>query len=248
VKVIVIGGTGRIGSGVVQKLGERGHEAVPASPELGVNTITSEGLPGALEGSAVVVDVTNSPVLEGEAVLRFFETSTRNLIDAERSSGVGHHVALSVVGTDRLLESSYFQGKIAQEELIQGSPIPYTIVRATQFFEFIHGIAEGATDGDTARVAPVWIQPMAADDVATAVAKAAAGPPANGIVEVAGPERVRLDELIRRDLAKHHDPRHVVADPAARYFGASLDEGTLVPGDDAILAETRYDDWFDRAD
>jgi uncharacterized protein YbjT (DUF2867 family) len=243
-KVVVIGGTGLVGSKLVEKLVEHGQEAVPASPDSGVNTLTGEGLAEVIEGADVVVDVSNSPSFEAEAVLAFFETSTRNLIEAEAAAGVGHHVALSVVGTDRLAESGYFRGKIAQEKLIQESPIPYTIVHATQFFEFAKGIADGATDGDTVRLAPVLIQPMAADDVAAAVAKAAVGPPVNGIVEVAGPEQFRLDEFIRRGLESRDDPREVVADPDARYFGARLDERTLVPDGDASLAETHFEDWL----
>jgi uncharacterized protein YbjT (DUF2867 family) len=243
-KIVVIGGTGLIGSKLVEKLREHGHEAVPASPDSGVNTLTGEGLADVLEGAAVVVDVSNSPSFEDEAVLAFFETSTRNLLEAEAAAGVGHHVALSVVGTDRLSESGYFRGKIAQETLIEGSPIPYTIVHATQFFEFAKGIADGATDGDTVKVPPVLIQPMAADDVAAAVGKAAVGPPANGIVEIAGPEQFRLDEFIREALAAHDDPRDVVTDPDARYFGARFEERTLLPDDDAALAETRFEDWL----
>ena len=245
-KIVVIGGTGLVGSKLVEKLREHGHEAVPASPDSGVNTLTGEGLAEVLEGADVVVDVSNSPSFEDEAVLAFFETSTRNLLEAEGAAGVGHHVALSVVGTDRLSESGYFRGKIAQETLIEGSPIPYSIVHATQFFEFVKSIADGATDGDTVRLAPVLIQPMAADDVAAAVAKAAVGPPVNGIVEVGGPEQFRLDEFIRRGLEARDDPRDVIADPDARYFGAKLDERTLVPDGDASLAETHFEDWLNQ--
>ena len=243
-RIVVIGGTGLVGSKLVGKLREHGHEAVPASPDSGVNTLTGEGLADVLEGAQVVVDVSNSPSFEDEAVLAFFETSTRNLLEAEAAAGVGHHVALSVVGTDRLSESGYFRGKIAQEKLIEGSPIPYSIVHATQFFEFVRSIADAATDGDTVRLAPVLIQPMAADDVAAAVGRTAVGPPVNGIVEVAGPEQFRLDEFIRRGLEERDDPREMIADPEARYFGARLDERTLVPGDDASLAETRFEDWL----
>jgi uncharacterized protein YbjT (DUF2867 family) len=245
-KIVVIGGTGLIGSKLVEKLREHGHEAVPASPDSGVNTITGEGLAEVLEGAQVVVDVSNSPSFEDEAVLTFFETSTRNILEAEAAAGVGHHVALSVVGTDRLSESGYFRGKIAQEKLIEESPMPYSIVHATQFFEFVKSIADAATDGDTVRLAPVLIQPMAADDVAAAVGRTAVGPPVNGIVEVAGPEQFRLDELIRRGLEERDDPREVVADPDARYFGAKLDERTLVPGDGAAFAETRFEDWLNQ--
>jgi uncharacterized protein YbjT (DUF2867 family) len=246
-KIVVIGGTGLIGSKLVAKLREHGHEAVPASPDSGVNTLTGEGVADVLAGADVVVDVSNSPSFEDEAVLAFFETSTRNLLEAEAAANVGHHVALSVVGTDRLSESGYFRGKIAQETLIEGSPIPYSIVRATQFFEFVKSIADAATDGDTVRLAPVLIQPMAADDVAATVGRTAVGPPVNGIVEVAGPEQFQLDELIRRGLEERNDPRQVIADPEARYFGARLDERTLVPGDDARLAETRFEEWLDQS-
>jgi uncharacterized protein YbjT (DUF2867 family) len=245
-KIVVIGGTGLVGSKLVEKLREHGHEAVPASPDSGVNTITGEGLAEVLEGAQVVVDVSNSPSFEDEAVLAFFETSTRNLLEAEEAAGVGHHVALSVVGTDRLTESGYFRGKIAQETLIEGGSIPYSIVHATQFFEFVKSIADAATDGDTVRLAPVLIQPMAAEDVAAAVGRTAAGPPVNGILEVGGPEQFRLDEFIRRGLEAREDPRDVIADPDARYFGARLDERTLVPDDDAGLAETNFEDWLNQ--
>ena len=246
-KIVVIGGTGLIGSKLVEKLREHGHEAVPASPDSGVNTLTGEGLAEVLSGAQVVVDVSNSPSFEDEAVLAFFETSTRNLLEAEGAAGVGHHVALSVVGTDRLSESGYFRAKIAQEKLIEGSPIPYSIVHATQFFEFVKSIADAATDGDTVRLAPVLIQPMAAEDVAAAVGRTAVGSPLNGIVEVAGPEQFRLDEFIRRGLEARDDPREVIADPDARYFGARLDERTLVPGDDAGLAATHFEDWLSQS-
>jgi uncharacterized protein YbjT (DUF2867 family) len=243
-KIVVIGGTGLVGSKLVEKLREHGHEPVPASPDSGVNTLTGEGLADVLGGASVVVDVSNSPSFEDEAVLAFFETSTRNLLEAEQTAGVGHHVALSVVGTDRLSESGYFRAKIAQEKLIEESPIPYSIVHATQFFEFFKSIADAATDGDTVRLAPVLIQPMAADDVATAVGRAAVGPPVNGIVEVAGPEQFRLDKFIRQGLEARNDPRKVIVDPDARYFAARLDERTLVPGNDAGLGETRFVDWL----
>jgi uncharacterized protein YbjT (DUF2867 family) len=246
-KIVVIGGSGLIGSKLVAKLGEHGHEAVAASPRSGVNTITGEGLAEALDGASVVVDVSNSPSFEDAAVLEFFETSTRNLLAAETVAGVGHHVALSVVGTERLSESGFFRAKIAQEKLIKESSIPYSIVHATQFFEFVGSIAEAAADGDTVRLAPVLIQPMAAEDVAGAVGRVSVGSPVNGTVEVAGPERFRLDELVRRGLSARDDPREVIADPHARYFGAELGERTLVPGDDAILTETRFDDWLSRS-
>jgi uncharacterized protein YbjT (DUF2867 family) len=246
-KIVVIGGTGLVGSKLVRKLGEQGHQAVPASPDTGVNTLTGEGLAQALNGAAVVVDVSNSPSFEDSAVLKFFETSTGNILKAETAAGVGHHVALSVVGTDRLQESGYFRAKIAQEKLIRESSIPYSIVHATQFFEFVKSIADGATIGTTVRLAPVLIQPMAAEDVASAVGRIAVGTPVNGVVEVAGPEEFRLNELIQRGLRERHDPREVVADPDARYFGALLDERTLLPGTGAVLAETRFEDWLNQA-
>jgi uncharacterized protein YbjT (DUF2867 family) len=243
-KIVVIGGTGLIGSKLVAKLREQGHEVVAAAPNSGVNTITGEGVDEALKGASVVVDVSNSPSLEGEPALAFFETSTGNLLAAEAKAGVRHHVALSVVGTDRLSESGYFRAKIAQEKLITGSSIPYSIVHATQFYEFVKSIAAAATDGNRVRLAPVLIQPMASDDVASAVARVAVGSPVNGIVEVAGPEKFRLDELIRVGLKAQNDPREVVADPSARYFGAALTERMLVPGDDARLGGTRFEDWL----
>jgi uncharacterized protein YbjT (DUF2867 family) len=244
VKIIVIGGTGLVGSKVVAKLRASGLEAVAASPDSGVNTITGEGLAEVLTGASVVVDVSNSPSFEDAAVLAFFETSTRNLLAAESEAGVRHHVALSVVGTERLPASGYFRAKQAQEKLIRESPIPYSIVHATQFFEFAKGIADAATDGDTVRVAPVTIQPMAAEDVANAVASVAVGEPVNGTIEIAGPEQFRLDEFIRRGLVARRDPREVIADPRARYFGAELDDRTLVPADGARLATTRFQDWL----
>ena len=240
-KIVVIGGTGLIGSRLVTKLDEHGHDAIPASPNTGVNTVTGEGLSEVLIGASVVVDVSNSPDWDDDAVMRFFQTSSRNLLAAEAAAGVGHHVALSVVGTDRLLESGYFRAKLAQEELIQDSAIPYSIVHATQFFEFMNGIADAATDGNTVRVPPALIQPMAADDVASALARVAVEPPLNGIVEVAGPDEFRLDELIRGVLRASHDPREVIADPQASYFGITPGERTLLPGDDARLGATRFD-------
>jgi uncharacterized protein YbjT (DUF2867 family) len=243
-KIVVIGGSGLIGSKLVKKLREHGHDAVAASRDSGVNTLTGEGLAEALRGASVVVDVSNSPSFEDAAVLNFFEMSTRNLLAADAEASVGHHVALSVVGTERLSESGYFRAKIAQEKLIKESSIPYSIVRATQFFEFVKSIADAATDGSMVRLAPVLIQPMAADDVADAVASIALGAPVNGTVEVAGPEQFRLDELIRRGLSARNDQREVVAYPQARYFGAVLSERTLVPGDNARLGETHFEDWL----
>jgi uncharacterized protein YbjT (DUF2867 family) len=218
-----------------------------AALDSGVNTLTGEGLAEALAGAAVVVDVSNSPSFEDAEVLKFFETSTGNIVDAEAAAGVGHHVALSVVGTERLSESGYFRAKNAQEKMIERSPIEYSIVHATQFFEFIERIADDATDGNTVRVAPVLIQPMAAEDVASALGRISVGSPVNGIVEVAGPQRFRLDELIRRFLRERGDPREVITDPHARYFGVELEERTLLPGDEARLAETRLEDWLSQA-
>jgi len=245
-KIVVIGGSGLIGSKLVKKLREHGHETVAASRDSGVNTLTGEGLAEALRGASVLVDVSNSPSFEDAAVLKFFETSTRNLLGAEAEARVGHHVALSVVGTERLSESGYFRAKIAQEKLIKESSIPYSIVHATQFFEFVKNIAAAATEGNTVRLAPVLIQPMAADDVAKAVGRIAVGAPVNGIVEVAGPEQVRLDELIREGLKARQDPREVVADPQSRYFGAMLSERTLVPADNARLGEIRFQEWLNQ--
>lgn len=251
-KIVVIGGTGLIGSKVVAGLTEQGHEAIPASPRSGVNTITGEGLADAVAGAAVVVDVSNAPSnanapgWDDQAVLDFFQTSTRNLLAAEAAAGVGHHVVLSVVGTDLLTESGYFRAKLAQESLVRESIVPYTIVRATQFFEFIAGIADAATDGITVRLPPVFFQPMAADDVARAVVKAALAAPVNGIVEVGGPDQFRLDELIRERLGATGDPRTVVTDPQARYFGITPGERALVAGDGASLATTHYADWLEK--
>jgi len=243
-KIIVIGGSGLIGSKVVKKLREQGHEAVAASPSSGVNTITGEGLAGVLKGASVVVDVSNAPSWEDAAVMTFFETSTRNLLAHEAAAGARHHVALSVVGTERLLESGYFRAKIAQEDLIKGSSIPYSIVRATQFYEFIKGIADLSTEGNKVRLPAALIQPMAADDVASAVARIAVGPPVNGTVEVGGPERFRLDELVRHFLAARQDPREVISDPQARYYGVKLSQRTLVPEDNAKLGKIRFDEWL----
>ena len=246
-KIVVIGGTGLIGSKVVEKLKAKGHEAVAAAPNTGVNTLTGEGLAGALRGASVVVDVSNAPLWEDKAVMNFFETSTRNLLAQETAAGVRHHVALSVVGTERMLESGYFRAKLAQEKLIKSSSIPYSIVRATQFFEFVKGIADASTDGNIVHLPAVLIQPMAADDVASAVCRVALGSPLNGTVEVGGPEQFRLDEFIRRGLAARKDPREVVADPKARYYGIRVSETTLIPNGDARLASMHFEDWLSPA-
>lgn len=245
-KIVVIGGTGLIGSKLVTLLAADGHEAVAASPGTGVNTLTGDGLADVLTGADVVVDVSNSPSFEAAAVLEFFTTSTGNLLAAEAVAGVRHHVALSVVGTQRLPDSGYFRAKIAQEELIESSPIPYSLVHATQFFEFVGGIVDSATDGSTVRLAHVLIQPMAADDVAAALRDVAVGAPTNARVDIAGPERFRLDDLGRRFLAAHDDAREVVTDPAATYFGAVLQEDTLVPLGDATLGTTTFEGWSAR--
>ena len=243
-KIVVIGGTGLIGSKLVNKLREQGHEAVAAAPNTGVNTLTGEGLAEVLKGASVVVDVSNAPSWEDAAVLNFFETSTRNLLAYEKAAGVGHHVALSVVGTDRLSESGYFRAKIAQEKLIKESPIPYTIVHATQFFEFLKGLADISVVDGKVHLPPVLFQPMAADDVANAVGKVAVGPPATGIVEIGGPEQFRIDELVRRRLAALKDPREVIADPNALYSGARITDETLVPGKNPRLGDTRFETWL----
>ncbi|MFI7635112.1 SDR family oxidoreductase [Nonomuraea sp. NPDC049400] len=245
-KIVVIGGTGLIGSKLVAKLGEHGHEAVAAAPNTGVNTITGEGLAEVLAGAQVVVDVSNSPSWEETAVREFFETSTRNLLAAEAAAGVGHHVALSIVGTERPPGNAYFRAKVAQEQLIEKSSIPFSIVHATQFFEFVRGIADNATEGNTVRMPPVLFQPMAGDDVAQAVGRVAVGTPLNGMVEVGGPEQVRMDEFFRDALAAWGDPREVVTDPHALYFGGELLERSLVPDDGATLGQIRYRDWLDR--
>ena len=246
-KIVVIGGSGLIGSRVVTNLKADGHEAVAASPNSGVDTITGKGLAEALRGAAVVVDVSNSPSFEDAAVMKFFKTSTHNLLTCEAAAGVGHHVALSIVGTERFSNNGYFRAKVAQEKLIKESSIPYSIVQATQFFEFLKSIADVATQGNVVRIAPVLFQPIAADDVAAAVAKVAIGAPLNGAVEIAGPERGRFDGLIRQALSARKDPREVVADPSAPYYGAIPAERTLVPGDGARLGEIRLDDWLGRS-
>jgi uncharacterized protein YbjT (DUF2867 family) len=243
-KIVVIGGTGLIGSKLVKQLREQGQEAIAASPTNGVNTITGEGLADALKGASVVVDVTNSPSWEDAAVLNFFETSTRNLLQYEAAAGVGHHIALSVVGTERLLESGFFRAKLAQENLIKASSIPYSIIRATQFFEFVKSIGDFSTMGNEVRMPPALFQPMAADDVASSTGKIAMGSPVHGTVEIAGPEQFRLDELIRRDLAARKDPRKVISDPHGRYYGIQVGQRTLLPNDDARLGDTRFETWL----
>jgi uncharacterized protein YbjT (DUF2867 family) len=246
-KIVVIGGTGLIGSKLVKKLGDQGHEALAASPDTGVNTFTGEGLAEALEGAQVVVDVANAPAWGDAEVLEFFQTTSANLLAAEADAAVGHHVALSVVGTERLQDSGYFRAKLAQEELVKGGPVAYTIVRATQFFEFIGRIADSAADGDTIRLSPASVQPEAAGDVAATLADVAVGAPLNDTVELAGPEVFRLDELAQRVLDANGDPRRVTTDVHARYFGVELDDQSLTPGDDARIAPTRFEDWLSAA-
>src|SRR5437764_2966736 len=245
-KIVVIGGSGLIGSKLVEKLAAHGHQAVPASPNSGVNTLTGEGLAEVLKGASVVIDVSNSPSWEDAAVLKFFETSTRNLLTHEAAAEVGHHVALSVVGTDRLAESGYFRAKIAQEKLIKESSIPYSIVHATQFFEFLKALADISLVGDKVHLPPVLFQPMAADDVATLVGSIAIGSPVNGTVEIGGPAQFRIDAIVQRRLAHLGDPRQVVADPNALYSGAKISERTLLPGNDARLGETRFETWVNQ--
>lgn len=246
-KILVIGGTGLIGSKLVKLLAERGHEAIAASPATGVNTVTGEGLDAALAGVDVVVDVANSPSFEDKAVLEFFQISGRNLLAAEKRAGVRHHVALSVVGTRRLAESGYFRGKIAQEDLIEAAGIPYTIVHSTQFFEFLGGIVQSGTQGDEVRLSSAYVQPIASDDVAQAMADATLGAPVNGIVEIAGPEKVRLSELAQRYMGRIGDSRSVRADAGVRYFGALLDDSTLVPGTSPRLGKIDFETWFSRS-
>ncbi|CAG2131144.1 NmrA-like family protein [compost metagenome] len=245
-KIVVIGGSGLIGAKVVARLVAQGHDVVAASPKTGVNALTGEGLDTALAGAQVVVDVANSPSFADDAVLHFFETSGRNLAAAEKAAGVAHHVALSVVGTDKLAQSGYFRGKIAQEALIRGAGIPYTIVRSTQFLEFLGAIVQSAGDSDTLRITPALIQPIASDDVADAVADAALAAPVNGIVEIAGPERFQMSDLVQRYLKATGAAKIAVADPAARYFGAELEEGTLVPEGEARLGHISFSDWMHR--
>jgi uncharacterized protein YbjT (DUF2867 family) len=243
-KIVVIGGTGLIGSKVVTCLKEEDHEAVAASPDSGVNTLTGEGLPEVLEAASVLIDVSNSPSFEDEAVMEFFTTSTTNLLAAEADAGVRHHVALSVVGSERLSDSGYLRAKNAQEKLIRDSTIPYSIVHATQFFEFAKRIADEATDGDTVRLPHALLQPMAADDVAAAVCEISQREPADGVIEIAGPEEFHFDEFIQQGLMAKGDPRTVVADPKARYFGAQLQERSLLPTNAVHIGEIRFSDWL----
>jgi uncharacterized protein YbjT (DUF2867 family) len=243
-KIVVIGGTGLIGSKVVQKLTQKGHEAIAAAPNTGVDTVTGEGLAEALRGADVVVDVANSPSFEDKAAMDFFQAAGRNITAAEVAAGVKHHVALSVVGTDQMQDSGYFRAKLAQERIIQSSPIPYTLIHATQFFEFVRAIAQFSTVGDMVRLPPVQFQPIAAQDVASALAQAALAAPINGVIEIAGPDRFTLDEPIRQTLAHDGDGRKVVADPAAPYYGIKVGETTLVPGAGAHLGPTKFDWWL----
>jgi uncharacterized protein YbjT (DUF2867 family) len=243
-KIVVIGGSGLIGTKLVKNLRQHGHEVVAASPSSGVNTITGEGLAKALTGAQVVVDVANAPSFEDKAVLEFFETAGRNLLGAEAAAGVKHHVALSVVGTDHLLASGYFRAKMAQENLIKASPIPYTIVRATQFFEFVGAIAQSATDGQMVRLPPALMQPIVSDDVAAALADVAVEEPLNGTVELAGPEPIRMDELVRRFLSANRDARQVTTDVHAGYFGTAVNDQSLTPGDNPRIGPTRFEDWL----
>lgn len=245
-KIVVIGGTGLIGTKLVNNLRQLGHQVVAASPRSGINTITGEGLANALTGAQVVVDVANSPSFEDEAVLEFFETSGRNLLAAEATAGVRHHVALSVVNADRLPDSGYMRAKVAQEKLIEDSEIPYTILRATQFFEFLRGIAESSTVGETVNLSPALVQPIASDDVAAALTDITIGVPLNGTLEVAGPEKFRLDELVQRFLSTNNDKRKVVTDIHARYFGIELNDRSLTPNDKPRIGSTNFDRWLAR--
>ena len=246
-KIVVIGGTGLIGSKVVEKLKAKGHETIAAAPNTGVNTITGEGLAAALAGAEVVIDLANSPSFEDNAVLKFFEASERNLLPAETAAGVRHHVALSIVGTDRSPDNGYFRAKVAQEKLIEASGNPYTIIRSTQFLEFLKAIADSSADGNTVRISPGFFQPIAADDVAAIVADMALAPPRNGTVEIAGPERAPFNEVVARYLKASGDPRAVVSDPEARYFGSRVEERSLVPLGAARLGRIGFDEWFRRS-
>ncbi|MFZ0074459.1 MAG: SDR family oxidoreductase [Xanthobacteraceae bacterium] len=243
-KIVVIGGTGLIGSKIVEQLKQKGHEAIEAAPSTGVNTVTGEGLAQALAGAEVVIDVANSPSFEDRAAMDFFQAAGKNITAAEVADGVKHHVALSVVGTDRLQDSGYFRAKQAQENIIKSSPIPYTIIHATQFFEFVRAIAEFSMVGDTVRLPPVRFQPMAAVDVSTAIAEAALAQPVNGTLEIAGPDTFTLDQPVRMALEYDNDARKVIADPAAPYYGVKVSEKTLVPGAGARLGPTKFDWWL----
>lgn len=245
-KILIIGGSGLIGSKLVTILRDRGHEAIAASPSTGVNTLTSEGLQQAMQGVEVVVDVANSPSFEDEPVMHFFKTSGKNLLSAEQAAGVQHHIALSVVGTERLLSSGYFRAKLAQEELIKAAKIPYTIVRATQFFEFVSAIAESATNGNVIHLPSVMMQPIVSDDVAAALADIAVEAPLNGTVEIAGPQPIPMDDLVRRFLVAHEDDRQVITDPESRYFGTDVDDRSLIPSNASRLGASRFDDWLKR--
>src|SRR5213078_2273933 len=245
-KIVVIGGSGLIGAKLVKNLRQQGHEVLPASPSSGVNTITGEGLAEALEGAHVVVDVANAPSWEDKAVLDFFETSGRNLLAAEAAAGVRHHVALSVVGTERLLTSGYFRAKMGQENLIKASQLPYTIVRATQFFEFVGSIAQLATEGQTVRLPPILMQPIVSDDVAAVMADVALAEPSNSTFDLAGPKPIRQDELVRQFLTATGDARTVITDPKALYYGITVNDQSLTPGDNPRLGPTRFADWLSR--
>jgi uncharacterized protein YbjT (DUF2867 family) len=246
-KIVVIGGTGLIGSKLITKLSGLGHGAVAGAPNTGVNTLTGKGLADVLKGAQVVVDVSNSPSFEDAAVMNFFQTSTRNLLSYELAAGVGHHVAVSIVGADRLPDSGYLRAKVAQEKLIKEGSVPYSIIRSTQFFEFAKRIADDATVGNIVRLPPALFQPIAADDVATALCKVATGAPLNGTIEIAGPERFRFDDFIRQRISALKDQREVVVDDHARYFGAELSENSLVPTGEAQLGETRFADWLNQS-
>ncbi len=246
-KIVVMGGTGLIGTKLVKMLRAAGHEVLAASPKSGVDTISGEGLAEALAGAQVMVDVENAPSWEDRAVLEFFETSSRNLLAAEADAGVQHHVALSIVGADRNEDSGYLRAKVAQEALIRASTVPYSIVRSTQFFEFMPGIAQSATDGQTVRLSPALVQPIASDDVAAALADVAVAAPVNGTIEIAGPDRLGLEEMVRRFLSANNDPRRVVADVHARYYGTELDDQSLTPGDDPRLGPTHFGEWLSRS-
>lgn len=246
-KIVIIGGTGLIGSKTVERLRKKGHEVIAASPNSGVNTITGEGLADVLTGTQVVIDLANSPSFEDKAVLEFFETSGRNLLGAEKTAGVKHHIALSVVGAERLPKSGYLRAKIAQERLIRESGIPFTIVHSTQFFEFLGGIAQSGTVGDKAVVSSAYFQPIASDDVADVMADVALAAPANGIIEIGGPEKLRMSDLVGKYLRLTKDPRMVIADPRALYFGTEIDDGSLVPGNGARIGAIRFPEWFQQS-